>query len=88
MNAISVGSTPTLIAAGGNRKFIHLFNNSNVNVYLSYDGDSATLTTANGFVLLPGAVLQINNDGHSNIFDQAVYGIVATGTAEVRIQGA
>lgn len=87
MKVISVTSTETAVASGGNRRFIHMMNNSNVVIYVKYDGDATALTTANGFPLLAGAVLQINNDGHRNLFDQPVTAIVSSGTAELRVHG-
>lgn len=95
MQAISVltGAVPTLVAAAGNRDFLHVLNNSDVTVYLSYDLDAATavstLTSALGMPVLPGQVIQLINDGHRNVFNKPVYAIHDDAASkELRIQGA
>lgn len=95
MQAISIvaGVTPTLVAAAGNRDFLHVFNNSDVTMYLSYDIDVATVAGVSlvlkGMPLLPGQVLQLVNDGHRNVFNKPVYAIHEDlADKEIRIQGA
>lgn len=95
MNAISVapGASPTLVAAGGNRNFLHIYNNSASTVYLCYDCDTATATstlaTTNGFPLVAGAAIMLNNDNLRG-FGNPVYAVHADGSnpKELRIQGA
>lgn len=96
MQAISVihGAVPTLVAAAGNRDFLHVLNNSDTTLYFSYDSDVATalstLTVNNGFPIAPGGVLVLSNDGHRNIYNRPVYCVHgdAANDKEVRVQGA
>jgi hypothetical protein len=73
--AVSVGTVATLIkAANSNRQALTVQNLSPGDVYLG----GATVTVANGLRLSPGELRLIEkNTG-------AVYGIVASGTADVR----
>lgn len=92
MQAIQVatGATPTLLAAAGPRKFLHVFNNSDVTIYIGYDGDTANpLTTLNGYPLLPTGTLVLDNVGPVKIYDAKVEAVHdAAGNKEVRIVGA
>lgn len=75
--AVSVGSTATLIlAANADRERALIVNNGSQTIYLGKDN---TVTTANGLPLAAGASLE--DDRTSD----AWYGIVASGTADVRV---
>jgi hypothetical protein len=88
MQAINITTSATLIAAGGNRDFLHIYNNSDVIIYIGYDGGGAAVTTSLGVPLPPNDTLQLNNDGFRNIFNDAVYAIHGgSGNKEVRVQG-
>lgn len=91
MTPITVGTTPTLIAAAGHRDFIHIFNNSSQPIYVVYDGSEgaagANLTTANGVPIGAGGNLLLDNVGPRILFNKAVYGIVAAGSSDVRAHG-
>ncbi len=88
MKAHAVTSSITLLAAAGNRDFLHIYNISDTVVYVSYDGDPTPLTTANGFPIPPNGSLFLNADGHKQMFHHAVYVIHGTtGSKELRIQG-
>lgn len=77
---VSVGSTATIIlAANLERRGSLLFNNSAQTVYLGMD---ASVTTANGFPLLSNASMQ--NSGPNALWKGAIYGIVASSTANCR----
>jgi hypothetical protein len=95
MQVITVPSqaTPTLVAAGGNREFIHIYNNSAATVFICYDLDSAAalaaLTIANGLPIVSGGTLTLDNTGPRKIYDKPVYAVQQSGGAvELRIQGA
>ena len=67
--------------------FIHLYNVSDSNVYVCYDGSVATVAT--GVPLPPGGVMMLNNDGNKPIFVSDLSLITdGVGNKEVRIQGA
>jgi hypothetical protein len=87
MKAQNIGNTSTLIAAAGNRDFLHIYNNSDEIIYVKYDGDSDTVTTSNGMPIAVAGVLTLNNDGQRNLFNKPVYGICASGGKEVRVAG-
>lgn len=84
---VQVSTTETPIAAAGARDFLHIYNDSTVVVYLRYDGGAVPLTTINGYPLQPGATLILENWGVRNIYNKAVSGLVAAGTANLRIHG-
>lgn len=85
MTAIDVTTTAQQIVGPGFCNFIHIYNNSDTTIYLSYDG--ATATVAAGIPLAPEATLQLGNDGSKPIFDRGVSAIHGgTGNKEVRIQ--
>lgn len=90
MQAINVatGATPTQLAPGGNRRFIHVYNNSDTTIYIGYDGDNTTLSTANGYPLLPQGTLVLDNQGPVQIYRDAIYAVHgAAGNKEVRVMG-
>ncbi len=93
MNTVSIlhGSTPTLILAKPATpfRFCHILNNSDVTIYIVYDGDAATLTTSNGMPILSGQTFVLEN-GSLNLYKDAIYGVHADGSLdkEVRIQSA
>jgi hypothetical protein len=82
VTAVSVSSSatalPTTPIAG--RTSICLFNNGAATVFIGPSG----VTTSNGFPLAPGAAFCDDANTRSGAA-QAYYGIVATGTAEVRV---
>lgn len=88
---VAAGVEPTKICDAGNRDFIHVFNNSDVVIYVGYDGDPATpleLATTNGVPLLPNAMLVLDNVGPRNIYTHAVYAVHGgSGSKDVRVQG-
>src|SRR5690348_3684526 len=74
--SVSVGTAATLIlAANANRYSANIVNNGSQTVYLGKDN---TVTTANGFPLAAGEELEDRET------TDAWYGIVASGTADVR----
>lgn len=74
---ITLTTVPTLILAQRlNRVVFLIYNNSQVNIYV---GDS-DLTIANGIPIARGA--SYTNEG----WNGAVYGIVAAGTGDVRVE--
>lgn len=94
MTDVTVGTTPTLIAAAGNRDFIAIYNNDAAPIFVVFDGgedakdDGTGLTTSNGFPIPAGTNLILSNDGHRNVWNKAIYGISVSGGADVRVQGA
>jgi hypothetical protein len=79
-NTISVADSATLIvAANSARKGLLIVNAATSTVYL---GPDANITTANGIPLLQNG--SFNNAGLDAAFRGSVYGIVASGTADVR----
>lgn len=88
MQAISVGTISTPVCPAGNRDFVALFNNdASATVYLSFDGDAAALTTANGFPLPAQQSLFLNNVSVHNSINKAINAICASGTVDLRAQG-
>jgi len=87
MKTITVGTTVTAIAPAGNRDFLWIFNNDSATVFLSFDGDSTTLTTSNGFPLLTQTGILLDNSRDRNTFNKAVNAISVAGSANVRVQG-
>ena len=87
MANVSVAATATVIVAAstqsGGRIGLRIYNNSAVTVFL---GPDATVTTANGYPLLTATEFKFDADGPNPqyFYTGAVYGIVATGTADVR----
>jgi hypothetical protein len=98
MKAVSVGTTPVLLVAAGNREFLHIYNNGGAPVYVCYDGacdssggvntTTAALTTANGLPIPPGGILLLDNDAIRNISNHDVYAVSGSAGQDVRIQGA
>lgn len=79
--SVTVGTSSTaIIAANSARKALWLFNNGTVDVFL----DQGTATTAAGFPLKAGTgIAWTSQDPDVGL---AVNGIVATGTADVRVR--
>lgn len=73
---VSVAVTATVIrAANEKRTYLIIYNNGTANVFV---GDDASVTTSNGFPLIStGSWIEMTYKG-------AVYGIVASGTVDVR----
>ena len=84
---ISVATSATVIVAKSvsspPRIALLIKNNSSVVVYL---GEDSSVTTSNGYPLQPGDQLILDFDGSIATFfyRDAVYGRVASGTADVR----
>jgi len=66
------GTAGTLVAARDTRKRVTFLNTGSINVYIGV----ATVTTANGFVLAPGAAITLNTQA-------LVQAITASGTGAV-----
>lgn len=76
---VSVGATATVIAAANSaRKSLIIRNTSTGTVYIGYD---SSVTTSNGFPVAQKDAYEINQ---TNLYTGAVYGIVASGTSDVR----
>ena len=87
MTAVSVTTASTEIApAAKSRKFVAIYNNGSATIFLAFDGTSAA-TTAAGFPLAAGESLILSNQGGAP-FVSAIYGIVASGSEEARVQQA
>jgi len=87
MQAIQVQTTVTELAPAGNRDFLHIFNNSDVVIYVSWDGTNSTV--AGGWPLYPNGGFTLDNTGPRTIFNKRVTAIHGgSGDKEVRIQGA
>jgi len=93
---VTVTTSATRLAFGTDQgggayrnKFVHLYNEGPVTVYVSYDGTPDTdLTSSNGIPLEVGEKLFLDNDGGGgHPFGEAVWGITASGTSTVRAQG-
>jgi hypothetical protein len=75
--SISVGTTATLISAAGNRRLLRLVNTGSVRVYLSNDPTTLSTTVYQDYMDASDAL----TDG---ITSDALYGLVASGTATVK----
>lgn len=85
MIAVNVTTVAATVVNPGFCDFIHIYNNSDVTIYISYDGTAAT--TAAGMPILAGQTYQLNNDGSKQIFVKGVSAIHASsGSKEIRIQ--
>lgn len=85
-NTVSVGTTPTLIIAEGERKAVIVSNLSAGTVFLSVSGD-ATVSTTKGHPLTQNAkYIASRDDRRSIVTNQAIYGIVASGTSNVVVE--
>lgn len=69
----------SILAANNERKGSLIFNASNQTVYLGMD---SSVTTSNGLPLLANASMQ--NSGQNEVWKGAIYGIVASATADCR----
>jgi hypothetical protein len=87
MQAITVGTTVTPIAPAGDRDFLWIYNNDTNPIFLSFDGDPATLTTSNGFPVAAGTYIILDNSSNRNVQNKAVNAISSAGSANVRVQG-
>lgn len=96
MTQVTVAQVAVKLASSGNRRFVHIFNNGSNPIYIAYDGDDGivngtaakNVTTALGMPIAPGGFFTLNNDGHTNCYDQEVWAISGTGNNDVRVQGA
>lgn len=88
MTQVDVDTTAggTLVVPSGNYKFIHI-QVLTTDTYFKYDGSDTALTTSNGIKVTAGNFLNLNNNGTKNIFNHDIYGITASGTADIRVQG-
>jgi hypothetical protein len=71
---VTVATTATLIKAAASRQSISIYNNGASTVFVGYD---TAVTTTNGMPIPAGAEREIRDE-------LAVYGIVASGTVDVR----
>ena len=79
-NTVTVTATATQIIAGDSqRKGLIIHNNSSATVYV---GPDASITTANAIPILANNTLIMS--GFQEAYRGPLYGIVATGTADVR----
>lgn len=86
MKAFNVTNASQELAPAGHRRFIHIQNVSDADIFLKYDGSATALTTANGFKLIPGAALLLDNE--NNLHSHAVHVIHGgAGNKEIRVQG-
>lgn len=78
--AVSITATATqIVDTKSFRRGILIVNNSSVTVYLGMDSN---VTTVNGLPLLPQD--RFENAGYLELWRGAMYGIVSTGTADIR----
>lgn len=89
MKAVSVTTTITQVATASDiTRAIELGNNSSATVFLQYDGSDeyntpVVLTAVNGMPLLAGATILVDQRWAKH----TVNAIVASGTADLRVQG-
>ena len=81
-SAVTVTTSATVILAASQYSKALVQNVSASTVYLQYTKESTALTIANGIQLLAGESLEIQQNDEEC---PAILGIVASGTAEVRI---
>lgn len=75
-NTVSVGNTATqIVASNSERRYVIIINNSNKTVYIATDN---SVTTSNGLPILKKAGMIIDQT------EVNIYGIVSSGTADVR----
>jgi hypothetical protein len=88
MRAVNVTTTSAMIVKGhSSRKFVHIRNVSDTDIYLAYDGEAAA-TVAEGMLLKPDETLLLSNDNQGGPYLYDVHAIHGdTGNKEVRIQG-
>lgn len=88
-NPVSVSSSVTLLMSAQNARRFKTIMLQNVDdadsVALKMDGSADVLTSSNGILLKAGELLVLEEDKAS--FHNDIYGITASGTAVVRIQG-
>lgn len=85
MTAFDVTTAAQVAVNPGICDFIHIYNNSDEVIYVSYDG--TLVTVAEGIPLYPQVTFQFGNDGAKPIFTRGISLIHAgTGSKEVRIQ--
>jgi len=79
-NAVSVGSTATLIMAANNeRKGCVIFNNGTNTIYLGMD---SAVTSSTGLPILANATF--SNSNLQALWRGAIYAITASSTSDVR----
>lgn len=79
-NSITITNVATLITAGKNfRRGTIIFNGGASAVYLGMD---SAVTTSNGLPLLSNATFF--NNGYLDLWRGPIYGVVASGTADIR----
>ena len=90
LSKVSVGTSPTLIAPWQERKGIIISNLSAQTIYLSVSGDTAVSLPAGstpGIPLYAGErYFAAQEDRRSVVSNQAIYGIAASGTADVSVE--
>jgi hypothetical protein len=81
--AVAVTSSATALSTNGKRLGLIIRNNDSINpVYL---GKDSTVTTANGFPLLPGEVLQDLDAYDPNQGDVDTWYAIAASSVDVRV---
>ena len=80
--AVTVATTATAIVSANtaDRQALRLYNNSSQTIYI---GEDATVTTANGYPLKAGDEWLLDTTAYE--FRSGLYGIVAGGTANLRV---
>ncbi len=91
MTAVNIaeGATPTVILAAPTTpwKVCHIYNASNVTVYIQFDNDTPTLATTNGWPIPSEGSFTLENTGSIQAYRFAIKGIHgASGNKEVRTQ--
>ena len=82
VKSVSVGTSATLIlAAQSRRKSTLIFNNSAATVFI---GPDSTITTSNAFPVLTQTSF-VEDDGNQRMYSGDIYGIVASGSSDVRV---
>ena len=78
--AIVVTTSPTIIVGSNNgRKGTIISNNSSQSIYIGFDSNVTTLT---GTPVPSGGTF--NDSGEMDAYRGAVYGVVSSGTADIR----
>ena len=77
-SAVTVATTATVVSTGGSSggEAVSIYNNGAATVYLGASG----VTTADGYPLAAGEHIAVDLER-----GESVYGIVASGTVEVRV---
>ena len=85
---VTIATTPTLLAAAKSRDqrtLIYVDNHSVVPIFFAIGPGSSAVTTTNGRRLNSGERIMIYNTQIDSEATGALYGVVATGTADVLV---